>query len=242
MVHACLRRPRGQRGILHGCFRVKWGSAQTVHVSGAPCCGVAVQAAATAACGGSEGEVVPQTDLAVEELEQGRGPSTTSFIVSCPTSVITTEDASLRFGGEPARAATHAKLGVKHGELVSHLLHGGCSGDKNEPRPPLADYSCGGGKAVLVESMAWEAQVWFVCRSAEAVAYDEDERVGGGQGRGEGRRQVDILVANDRVVDDVQCTISECLAVLGWRGVSKLIVQLAVGNGGCGWACRCGWG
>jgi hypothetical protein len=30
---ACVHSPpRGQRGILHGCFRVKWGSAQTAHV------------------------------------------------------------------------------------------------------------------------------------------------------------------------------------------------------------------
>jgi hypothetical protein len=31
----------------------------------------------------------------------------------------------------------------------------------------------------------------------------------GGQSGGQERRQADILVANDRVVDDVQCAISE---------------------------------
>jgi hypothetical protein len=85
--------PRGQRGILHGCFRVKCGSAQTAHVGVSAVHRVVgwpyVQAAATAACGG---EVVPQTDLAAEGVE--RGPSTTSFIVSWPTSAIATEDAS----------------------------------------------------------------------------------------------------------------------------------------------------
>jgi hypothetical protein len=42
-------------------------------LGGATWRGVAVQAAAAAACGGSEGEVVPQKDLAVEEVEQGGG-------------------------------------------------------------------------------------------------------------------------------------------------------------------------
>jgi hypothetical protein len=40
-------------------------------LGGATWRGVAVQAAAAAACGGSEGEVVPQTDLAVKEVEEG---------------------------------------------------------------------------------------------------------------------------------------------------------------------------
>jgi hypothetical protein len=40
-------------------------------LGGATCRGVAVQAAAAAACGGYEGEVVPHTDLAVEEVEEG---------------------------------------------------------------------------------------------------------------------------------------------------------------------------
>jgi hypothetical protein len=45
-------------------------------LGGATWRGVAVQAAAAAACGGSEGEVVPQKNLAslaVEEVEQGGG-------------------------------------------------------------------------------------------------------------------------------------------------------------------------
>jgi hypothetical protein len=42
-------------------------------LGGATCRGMAVQAAAAAACGGSEGEIVPQTDLAVKEVEEGGG-------------------------------------------------------------------------------------------------------------------------------------------------------------------------
>jgi hypothetical protein len=91
-------------------------------LGGAPCRGMAVQAAANAACGGSEGEVAPQTDLAVEEVEQGGAvddvlhrelPDKRDHDGRCllPN--------SLGFGGEPARVATHAKLGIKHGELVS---------------------------------------------------------------------------------------------------------------------------
>jgi hypothetical protein len=128
-------------------------------LGGATCRGVAVQATAAAACGGSEGEVVPQTDLAIKEVKEGGAvddvlhrelPDKRDHDGRCllPN--------SLGFVGEPARVATHAKLGVEHGELVSSLLHGGCSGDtvENEPRPLLADYSCGCGKAVLVEGVA----------------------------------------------------------------------------------------
>jgi hypothetical protein len=91
-------------------------------LGGATWRGVAVQAAAPAACGGSEGEVVPQTDLAVGEVEQGGAvddvlhrelPDNRDHDGRCllPN--------SLGFGGEPAWVATHAKLRVEHGELVS---------------------------------------------------------------------------------------------------------------------------
>jgi hypothetical protein len=127
-------------------------------LGGATYRGVAVQAAAAAACGGSEGEVVPHTDLAVKEVEEVGAvddvlhrelPDKRDHDGRCLLS------SSLGFGGEPAWVATHAKLGVEHGELVSHLLHGGCSRDtvENEPRPSLADDSCGGGKAVLIEGV-----------------------------------------------------------------------------------------